>query len=136
MFRQFLVSLCQVAVHRGRKGENGQMWMGGWTRRKVLHHKWPGWVSFLPRSAFSKSPFFHFVCQVLIHWAAFDVIILLDHRCHVKVCPYSTTTAYFVLYQNTPTINNEGHTVHLAHTFEHLQYFCFPARFNLYALPS
>ncbi|KRZ51172.1 hypothetical protein T02_4669, partial [Trichinella nativa] len=43
------------------RAENSQMWM-----------------------LFQKRLLFHFVCQVLIHRAAFDVIILLDHRCHIK----------------------------------------------------
>ncbi|KRY07074.1 hypothetical protein T03_9785 [Trichinella britovi] len=25
---------------------------------------------------------------MLIHWAAFDVILLRDHICHIQVCPY------------------------------------------------
>ncbi|KRX59898.1 hypothetical protein T09_1356 [Trichinella sp. T9] len=46
--------------------ENGQTLMAGWTRRKLLRHKWPGWILFLPRSAFSKSPFFP-VCRPSAH---------------------------------------------------------------------
>ncbi|KRY13373.1 hypothetical protein T01_14424, partial [Trichinella spiralis] len=41
-------------------------------------------LCFFRSSLFQKRLLFHFVCQVLIHRAAFDVIILLHHRCHIK----------------------------------------------------
>ncbi|XP_003381528.1 conserved hypothetical protein [Trichinella spiralis] len=48
-----------------------------------------------------------------------------------KICPHCTPAAFFILYQYKGT-----HAVHSAHTFEHLQYFCLRARFNLYILPT
>ncbi|KRY02897.1 hypothetical protein T03_5854, partial [Trichinella britovi] len=38
---------------------------------------------------------------------------LLDHRCDIKVGPNGTITAFFVLYQNKLTLNNEGHTLYI-----------------------
>ncbi|KRY12707.1 hypothetical protein T12_3724 [Trichinella patagoniensis] len=35
-------------------------------RRKLLRHKWPGWVLFLPRCALSKPPSFPF-CTPSVH---------------------------------------------------------------------
>ncbi|KRZ66108.1 hypothetical protein T10_916, partial [Trichinella papuae] len=69
-----------------------------------------GRFRFFRASFFQNHLVFHFVCQVLIHRAVFDVIILLDHRCHIQACPYDTLSAFFILYQNKLTINNEGHT--------------------------
>ncbi|KRY27831.1 hypothetical protein T01_10358, partial [Trichinella spiralis] len=71
MLRQFRVSLCLVAVHRGlypfKKGKMARCgWVGGRGGSFFIINGRDG---------------FH---QVLIHRAAFDVIILLDHRCHVK----------------------------------------------------
>ncbi|KRY24577.1 hypothetical protein T03_5618 [Trichinella britovi] len=63
-------------------------------RRKLPRHKWPGWALFHPLC--QNRPLFHFVRQVFIHRAAFDVIIPLDHRCHLKDGPYGTTTALFI----------------------------------------
>ncbi|KRY37975.1 hypothetical protein T01_9746 [Trichinella spiralis] len=56
------------------KPENSQqMLMVQRTRRKLLCRIWRRWVLFLPLFAFSNLPFFHFVPQVLIQRAAFDL---------------------------------------------------------------
>ncbi|KRX52255.1 hypothetical protein T09_2117 [Trichinella sp. T9] len=56
MFRQFRVSHCPVAVHRGLYPLKEQMWMARQTRRKLPHHRW--------RFASSKPPSFPFCMYV------------------------------------------------------------------------
>ncbi|KRY42753.1 hypothetical protein T01_9485 [Trichinella spiralis] len=110
MTGQFWVSLCLVAVHRG---------LYPFKERKVARCGWVGGrggsfliidgrdgFRFFRTALLQNRLLFHFVCQVLIHRAAFDVIIPLDNRCHIKVGPYGTTAALFILYQNKLTLNN------------------------------
>ncbi|KRX20097.1 hypothetical protein T07_11418 [Trichinella nelsoni] len=117
MFRQFWVSLCPVAVHRGlypfKKGKMARCgWLGGRGGSFLIINGRDGF-RFFRTSLFQNRLLFHFVCQVLIHRAAFDMIISLDHQCHIKVGPYGTTAALFILYQNKLTLNNEGNTLYI-----------------------
>ncbi|KRZ83810.1 hypothetical protein T08_13172 [Trichinella sp. T8] len=117
MTGQFWVSLCPVVVHRG---------LYPFKERKVARCGWicgcgssfliidcRDWFRFFRAALLQNRLLFHFICQVLIHRAAFDVIISLDNRCHIKVGPYGTTAALFILYQNKLTLNNEGNTLYI-----------------------
>ncbi|KRZ85082.1 hypothetical protein T08_237 [Trichinella sp. T8] len=91
MTGQFWVSLCPVAVHRGLYPFKERKvarcgWLGGRGGSFLIIDGRNG-LRFFRATLFQKRLLFHFVCQVLTHRAAFDVIILLDHRCYIKVCP-------------------------------------------------
>ncbi|KRY40983.1 hypothetical protein T01_5064 [Trichinella spiralis] len=109
MTGQFWVSLCPVAVHRGlylfKEWKVATCGCLGRRGESFLIIDGRDWFRFFRASLFQKRFLFHFVCQVLIHRAAFDVIIPLDNRCHIKVGPYGTTAAFFILYQNKLTLN-------------------------------
>ncbi|XP_003376681.1 conserved hypothetical protein [Trichinella spiralis] len=88
MTGQFWVSLCLVAVHRGLYPFKERKvarcgWLGGRGGSFLIIDGRDGFRFF--RTALLQNRFlFHFVCQVLNHRAACDVIIPLDNRCHIK----------------------------------------------------
>ncbi|KRY37504.1 hypothetical protein T01_15936 [Trichinella spiralis] len=96
MFRQFRVSLCPVAVCTSwtlpvKKGKMARCgWVGGRGGSFFIINGQDGF-RFFRTPLFQNRLFFHFVGQVLIHRAAFDVIILLAHRCHIKHILSSTS---------------------------------------------
>ncbi|KRX28377.1 hypothetical protein T07_5837 [Trichinella nelsoni] len=117
MIGQFWESLCPVAVHRGLYPFKGRKiarcgWLGGRGGSFLIINGRDG-SRFFRAALLQNRPFFHFVGQVFLHRAAFDVIIALDNRCHIKVGPYGTTAALFILYQNNLTLNNERNPMYI-----------------------
>ncbi|KRY23174.1 hypothetical protein T12_7069 [Trichinella patagoniensis] len=90
-------------VHRGlypfKKGKMARCrWVGGRGGSFFIINGQDGF-RFFRAPLFQNRLFFHFVGKVLIHRAAFDVIILLDHRCHMKIT--GTSLMEGTVYLNT-----------------------------------
>ncbi|KRX21423.1 hypothetical protein T07_9471 [Trichinella nelsoni] len=88
MTGQFWVSLCPVAVHRGLYPFKERKvarcgWLGGRGGSFLIKDGRDGF-RFFRTALLQNRLLFHFVCQVLNHRAACDVIIPLDNRCHIK----------------------------------------------------
>ncbi|KRZ49614.1 hypothetical protein T02_1666 [Trichinella nativa] len=88
MIGQFWVLLCPMPVHRGLYSfKERKIARCGWLRgcgESFLIINGRDGFRFFRALLFQKRLLFHFVDQVLIHRAAFDVIISLDNRCHIK----------------------------------------------------